>query len=166
MPASLWACKATASAACCTPTTVPGPPGISKPTIALPGETPRSPVTMVGPELVTVEPPRTAKLSAVPKVGAVATACETLTLMPRAKASTRPASRRTIGPLVLCITLLSDISYVPKRDYPTNTSVPVCVRPWRRREGEAGKDVRNARSYGNVQESLLREGFLRCFFGQ
>ncbi len=37
---------------------------------AVPGETPRSPLTMVGPVLVTVEPPRTPKLSAVPNVGA------------------------------------------------------------------------------------------------
>lgn len=35
--------------------------------IALPGLTPRSPITMLGPVLVTVEPPRTAKLVAVPR---------------------------------------------------------------------------------------------------
>jgi hypothetical protein len=39
---------------------------------ALPGDTPRLPVTTLGPVLVTVDPPRTAKLAAVPSVGAVA----------------------------------------------------------------------------------------------
>jgi len=41
---------------------------------AVPGETPRSPLTVEVPVLVTVEPPRTAKLDDVPSVGAVATA--------------------------------------------------------------------------------------------
>jgi hypothetical protein len=49
------------------PTTIPG----GKPTTALPGLTPRSPDTMVGPVLVTVLPPKTAKLAAVPSDGAV-----------------------------------------------------------------------------------------------
>jgi hypothetical protein len=40
--------------------------------IARPGQTPRSPLTMVEPVLVTVEPPRTAKLAAVPSPGAIA----------------------------------------------------------------------------------------------
>jgi hypothetical protein len=39
---------------------------------AVPGLTPRSPFTMVGPVLVTVELPSTAKLSAVPSDGATA----------------------------------------------------------------------------------------------
>src|SRR5687767_4414825 len=43
------------------PTTVPG----GNPTIAAPGLTPNSPVTVVGPVLVTVEPASTAKLPAV-----------------------------------------------------------------------------------------------------
>jgi len=38
--------------------------------IAVPGLTPRSPTTMVGPVLVTVEPPNTAKVCAVPNEGA------------------------------------------------------------------------------------------------
>src|SRR6185436_2222122 len=42
--------------------TIPG----GKPVTALPGLTPRSPATMLGPVLVTVEPPRTPKLAAVP----------------------------------------------------------------------------------------------------
>jgi len=37
---------------------------------AVPGLTPRFPTTIVGPVLVTVEPPKTAKLCAVPNVGA------------------------------------------------------------------------------------------------
>jgi len=67
--ASACACSATASAAWLVPpTTVPG----GKPVTALPGLTPRSPVTMVGPVLVTIEPPKTAKLVATPRGGAVA----------------------------------------------------------------------------------------------
>jgi len=65
---SLCACSATASAAWLVPITIPG----GKPVTALPGLTPRSPVTTVGPVLVAVEPARTAKLAAVPRGGAVA----------------------------------------------------------------------------------------------
>jgi hypothetical protein len=43
-----------------------------KPVIAVPGLTPRSPESMLVPVLVTVEPPRTTKLPAVPRPGAVA----------------------------------------------------------------------------------------------
>ncbi len=68
---SLCACKATASAAWVAPFTVPG----GKPVIAVPGLTPRSPVSVVGPVLVTVEPPSTAKLSAVPREGRDVAAC-------------------------------------------------------------------------------------------
>lgn len=66
---SFWAWSATASSAWMVPPkTMPG----GKPVTALPGLTPRSPVTMVGPVLFTVEPARTAKLAAVPSEGAVA----------------------------------------------------------------------------------------------
>src|ERR1700680_2973712 len=54
------------------PVTVPG----GKPVTAVPGLTPRSPVTAVRPVLVTVVPARTAKLAAVPRGGACADACE------------------------------------------------------------------------------------------
>jgi hypothetical protein len=54
------------------PVTVPG----GKPVTAVPGLTPRSPVTAVKPVLVTVVPARTAKLAAVPRGGACADACE------------------------------------------------------------------------------------------
>jgi len=42
------------------------------PVIAVPGLTPRSPVMTVGPVLVTVDAPNTAKLCAVPNDGAIA----------------------------------------------------------------------------------------------
>jgi hypothetical protein len=42
-----------------------------KPVTALPGLTPKSPLEMLGPVLVTVEPPNTAKLCADPSDGAV-----------------------------------------------------------------------------------------------
>src|SRR5712664_1484962 len=48
------------------PVTVPG----GKPVTAVPGLTPKSPVMIVGPVLVTVEAPRTAKLCAEPSGGA------------------------------------------------------------------------------------------------
>src|SRR3972149_1829308 len=68
MVRSLWAWSATASAACVAPAVrLPG----GKPVIALPGLTPRSPKIVVGPVLVTVWPPRTAKLAAEPSPGAV-----------------------------------------------------------------------------------------------
>jgi hypothetical protein len=44
---------------------------LPRPVIEEPGDTPRSPVMVVGPVLVTVEPPRTAKLVATPSDGAV-----------------------------------------------------------------------------------------------
>src|SRR5450759_4196886 len=50
------------------PVTTPG----GKPVTALPDETPRFPLMPVAPVLVTVEQARTAKLEAVPSVGAVA----------------------------------------------------------------------------------------------
>jgi hypothetical protein len=65
---SVWACRATASATCWAPFTVPG----GNPVTALPGLRPRSPVITLGPVLVTVVPARTAKLSSVPRFGAVA----------------------------------------------------------------------------------------------
>lgn len=48
-------------------TTVPG----GNPVTLLEGETPKLPLTTEGPVLVTAELPRTAKLTAVPKRGAV-----------------------------------------------------------------------------------------------
>jgi hypothetical protein len=58
-----WAPAATASAECTAPFTMPG----GNPVIAVPGLTPRSPLTMLGPVLVTVDPASTAKLPAVPR---------------------------------------------------------------------------------------------------
>jgi len=61
---SLLACAATASASWMTPLlTVPG----GNPVIAVPGLTPRSPLIVLGPVLVTVDPASTAKLAAVPR---------------------------------------------------------------------------------------------------
>ena len=67
---SACACAATALAACTVPLiTVPG----GNPVTAVPGFTPRFPLMMLGPVLVTVWPARTAKLPAVPRpTGAVA----------------------------------------------------------------------------------------------
>jgi hypothetical protein len=67
---SAWAVPATASATCMVPLiTVPG----GNPVTALPGLTPRFPLMMLGPVLVTVVPARTPKLPAVPRpTGAVA----------------------------------------------------------------------------------------------
>ena len=85
MVTSLCACKATASAAWIVAggTTIPG----GKPVTALPGLTPRSPVTMVGPVLVTVEPPKTAKLVATPSPGAVASRGRAQVFLAAAKSS-------------------------------------------------------------------------------
>jgi hypothetical protein len=72
------------------PMTVPG----GKPVIALPGHTPRSPVTTVKPVFVTVEPPRTAKLVAVPRVGAEAeTIVVPATIIPATSATTASDAR-------------------------------------------------------------------------
>src|SRR3972149_3257200 len=57
---------AVGSAAWIVPTTLPG----GNPVTALPGLTPRSPVTVVAPVLVTVAPARTAKLAADPRATA------------------------------------------------------------------------------------------------
>jgi len=59
-----WAWSATASALCCVPRSTPG----GKPVTALPGLSPRSPVMVLGPVLVMVDPARTAKLLAVPRL--------------------------------------------------------------------------------------------------
>src|SRR5688572_27906452 len=72
-----WAASEVALPACIVPLTMPGPPpvhGAGNPVHAAPGLMPRSPLTTVGPVLVTVEPPRTAKLSAAPRDGATAMA--------------------------------------------------------------------------------------------
>ena len=54
--------------------------------IAEPGETPTLPLITDEPVLVTVEPPRTAKLAAVPKGGAIALGrADTLNVMPANK---------------------------------------------------------------------------------
>src|ERR1700722_6426234 len=65
-----WAPAATPSALCIVPLlTMPG----GNPVTAVPGLTPRSPLMLLGPVLVTVVPARTAKLPAVPRpTGAVA----------------------------------------------------------------------------------------------
>ena len=71
---------------------------------ALPGLTPRSPLTTVLPVLVTVEPASTAKLCAIPRVGAVAADAAELVLgalqaSEKAKGTTiarRTASRRSL----------------------------------------------------------------------
>lgn len=62
MVRSSWAVPATASAACVSPLTWPG----GNPVTAVPGETPRWPLIIEGPVLVTAVPPRTPKLEAVP----------------------------------------------------------------------------------------------------
>src|SRR5216684_6255685 len=63
---SLCACAAVESLRNVAPTfTAPG----RNPVIVLPGLTPRLPVTIVAPELVTADPPRTAKLAAAPSDG-------------------------------------------------------------------------------------------------
>src|SRR5687768_15825888 len=64
------AAAAVASPAWIVPVTIPG----GKPTTAFPGLTPRSPLTIVGPVLVTVDAPRTAKGPALPSGGATAIA--------------------------------------------------------------------------------------------
>jgi hypothetical protein len=60
---SAIACAAAGSPACIVPITVPG----GNPVTAVPGLTPRSPVTWELPVLVTVEPARTVKLAADPR---------------------------------------------------------------------------------------------------
>src|SRR4029079_715059 len=70
-----WAASAAALATWIVPVTTPG----GKPVTAVPGLRPRSPVTIVGPVLVTVEAPTTAKLDAPPRGGRTARA---LTLWP------------------------------------------------------------------------------------
>jgi hypothetical protein len=62
MTRSDWACAAAASPACVAPPTVPG----GNPVIAVPGLTPRSPPKVLGPVLVTVCPPSTEYVPALP----------------------------------------------------------------------------------------------------
>src|ERR1700682_2608499 len=60
-----WACCATASPGCRDPDAGKIVPA-GKPVIAVPVQTPTSPVTTVRPALVTVEPPRTPNVAAAP----------------------------------------------------------------------------------------------------
>jgi len=77
------ASKACALAVWVDPVIFPG----GKPVMALPGEMPRSPVTIDSPVLVTVEAPRTAKGAALPRLTAWA-------WMAPAKARASPSWRR------------------------------------------------------------------------
>src|SRR4029077_9074128 len=76
--ASVCAVAAVVSAECAVPLNVPGPPDWTpvNPDIEVPGLTPRSPVTVVAPVLVTAELARTAKFASVLR----------LTLLPQAPA--------------------------------------------------------------------------------
>src|ERR1700733_13677839 len=72
---SFWACSAAALAALMVPLTCPG----GNPVIAVPGLSPRSPLSTVGPVFVTVDAPRTANWAAVPSgTGVVAAAVPAL----------------------------------------------------------------------------------------
>ena len=62
---------------------------------ALPGLTPRSPVMMLEPVLVTVEPPNTAKLCAEPSDGAV---CANAAEAPQRSAANPTLADQTPGP--------------------------------------------------------------------
>ncbi len=97
MVRSDWAPAATASAAWITPLlTIPG----GKPVTAVPGLTPTSPLMTEGPVLVTVDPARTAKLSAVPRptVGSAAAAGPTPTtvIVSATAVTTLTAARRIL----------------------------------------------------------------------
>lgn len=76
---------ATGSAAWIVPFTFPG----GKPVTAIPGLTPRSPLIVEEPVFVTVEPARTAKLSAVPRPTDGCAASASLTSKAR---TTKPAA--------------------------------------------------------------------------
>jgi len=62
--ASAWAAAAAEVPACMFPLSMPG----GNPVIAVPGETPRSPLMIVIPVLVTVVAPRTPKVAADPRL--------------------------------------------------------------------------------------------------
>ena len=66
--AAAWALAATESVWCNVPLRV----RLAKPVIDVPGLSPLSPVTVVVPVLVMVDPPNRAKLPARPKAGALA----------------------------------------------------------------------------------------------
>lgn len=74
------------------------------PVTAKPGLTPRSPMITVGPVLVTVDDPSTAKLSTVPRVGAVAALAKPLTISSTSRAAPRMAKReRVLFFLISCL---------------------------------------------------------------
>ena len=83
-------------------TTVPGPGGLEKvkPVTELPGLSPRSPLMTVGPEFVTVEPPSTAKLAAVPNVGAVPNSSGRANVLRAATLNDRPTNEREITRII------------------------------------------------------------------
>lgn len=91
------ACNATASARWVAPPTRPG----GKPVAALPGLTPRSWASTLGPVFVTVEPANTEKLPAVPKPTGASAACApvmlTMSSVTAAPNAPRPASRSFVS---------------------------------------------------------------------
>src|SRR5437870_104919 len=85
--------------------TTPG----GKPVTEEPGETPKSPLTTVGPVLVTVLPPRTAKLAAVPNAGAGAASADGRP-DPRTTPAARPAPSGHLIPQRLLTMMLSQLN--------------------------------------------------------
>ena len=89
MVKSPWAVIAIESAECRVPVSVPG----GNPVIAVPAQTPTSPVTLLGPVLVTVEPARIPKLQAAPNgraTGGGAHAAEVVNVHTKGAASAMP----------------------------------------------------------------------------
>src|ERR1041385_287591 len=97
MVTSPWARAAAASAAWIVPFTIPG----GNPVTAVPGLSPRSPLTVDAPVLVTVEAARTTNVPADPRaMGACpAAVAAVVKLQTKLAASALPA--RSLGPVVI-----------------------------------------------------------------
>src|SRR5207245_6085976 len=99
---SVWAWAAAASPVWIVPFTVPGPPSIVKnPVTAVPGLTPRSPLTVVPPVLVTVEPARTPNVAADPRATGAWPDVAAAVVKLQAKLLANALSARSLTPVVI-----------------------------------------------------------------
>ena len=109
-PRSFLACSTMDGSGWFVPCTIPG----GKPVTAEPGLTPRSPVMVVDPVLVTVWPARTAKFAAVPRstaVGPAANATCPPASIPIARVAEMPAEKSNLAPWI-CLFILPSPSKV------------------------------------------------------
>jgi hypothetical protein len=113
------------------------------PVTEVPGLTPKSPETTVGPVFVTAEPPKTAKLAAVPKSGAVPIAGIGELEPDTAKTSTVRGIKSRVKERILNIELSPKKHIAPAINGRDGGLIFICGR---------------GKNYKNIRGELLRRG--------